>query len=594
MKTISPVLLLGSALLLAALAGCQSAPKPTPEEDDPSAILDAPIPDSQRPKPVASSNEVMLLLPETPEKPSIELDAKDSDWKGKKFRSFHSKTSLQDGAQYWNGRKDASMKVAIDADEGFLYVFIDVVDDTVLETAMGKDPTDGVVLWLRDPGLDALGKALPHNVGLDEYVDAETGILFYPSGRVEAFGGRDELDFNDIMLHEVAQTKRGYTIEAALKLEAFEEISALPMPEVAFRVELLDGDDDDRRGHQTMLSTTPDRGTDAPRMATFVAGGLLPHAPVGAAPPRLNAIGRWKVEDGRWNFVSFEVIPKYWETLVDTEGFEAALREADTLKDVCGVARKDVHLVEAYQSRGGKFRSGLVLCGQRAVRGKCSASAESNVFVVTLEPEDDVWRVEKAINVFQEPSPQCTYDPVKNEPFYSHLSFYPLDVLSATVWVVGWTRTLKTKTEVEEAYGFTLLNTEYDVPHLGTTMTRHTKLTRTERVIANSSVYLTYVDDDDQVDICQVEKSTEQACTGLDRGCVTYEHGETILTHIQMWAPKKRRFERYELSKHPGCTSSFDFSDARGYLFLQLKDRIGLLPSPRTNDGSDNEKLDLF
>ncbi len=586
-----------SLLLLASVTwcGCKSAPQPTQEADsDPTAILDAPIPASQRRAPTASLTEAMMLLPETPQKPSIDIDAKDSDWKGKKFRRFNTKSSLQDGAQYWSGKKDAAMRVAVDADEGFLYVFIEVDDDRVLPTPAGQDPTDGVVLWLRDPGLDALGTALPSNVGLDEYVDAETAILFLPNGRVEAFGGRDELDFNSIMQHETVSSKSGYTIEAALKLEAFEEISSLPLAEIAFRVDLLDGDDADRPGHQTLLSSTPDRGADAPRMATFVAGGLLPHVPVGAPPPRSNAIGRWKVEDGKWNFVSFEVIPRIWATLEDTEAFETALKEADTMKDLCGVARKDVHLVEAYQSRGGKFRTGLVLCGERAVKGKCASSAESNVFVVTLEPNDDSWRVVKAINVFDKPSKQCTYDPVKDEPFYAHLSFYPLDVLSANVWVVGWTRTHTTREEVSEAYGLTMLNTEYDVPHLGTTLTRETKLTASERTISTSSVYLTYVDKDDSVDICQVEDFVDQACSGFDRGCVTYEHGRTILTHIQMWSAKKLRFERYELSKHPGCTSAFDFSDARGYLFLQLKNRIGLLPSPRSNDGSDTEKLDLF
>ena len=92
----------------------------------------------------------------------------------------------------------------------------------------------------------------------------------------------------------------------------------------------------------------------------------------------------------------------------------------------------------------------------------------------------------------------------------------------------------------------------------------------------------------------QVEQFVEQACEGMDRGCVTYEHGKTLLTNIQMWSAKKRKFERYELSKHPGCTAEFDFSDARGFLLLQLRNRIGLLPSPRSNDGADSDKLDIF
>lgn len=576
--------------------GCKSAPEPVPQAqaDDASDILDAPIPASQRPAPRPTMTEAMLVLPETPQKPAIETDGQLDDWKGKKWRQFRTKSSVESGTSFWKGQKDSSFRVAIDADEGFLYVAVDVTDDAVVETPMGADPTDGVVVWLRDPGLDALGNALPHNVGLDEYVDAETAILFLPNGRVEAYGGRDELDFGTIMFHEVARTGAGYTVEAALKLEAFEEISSIPLPEVAFRVEVLDGDEPSRPGYQTMLSTTPDRGDDAPRMAVFTAGGLLPHAPLGAPPPRLNAIGRWRFEEGRWGFASFEVVPRTWVTLDDIDGFQTTLREADALSDRCAAARKDVVLVEAYQSRGGGFRTGLVVCGHRTVEGKCPASAETSVLLVMLQEQDDTWRVQDVVDVLPEPARQCTSMPVKGEPMYADFALYPLDVLGPSVWVAGWTRTVTTPELVDERFEASFLNTKYELPRLGTTTTRHRKLTPEERTISTSSVYLTYVDEDDNVDICQVEQFVEQGCDGLDRGCVTYEHGKTLLTNIQMWSAKKRKFERYELSKHPGCTAAFDFSDARGYLLLQLRNRIGLLPSPRSNEGADSDKLDIF
>lgn len=537
----------------------------------------------------------MLLLPETPEKPSRDIDADADDWETGKFRRFETASAVESGKQFWSGRNDASFRVGVDADDGFLYFLIQVKDDEIVEAPMGEDPTDGVVLWLRDPGLDALGAALPSSVGLDEYIDAETGIVFYPNGRVETWGDADDLDFNKIMLHEVDQRKNGYVLEIALRLEAFEEVSAIPLPDIAFRVELLDGDEPDRPGYQTKLSTLPDREDDAPRFAVFNAGGLLPHATVGSPPPRVNAIGRWKLEEDQWNFASFEVVPKYWATLDDAPAFEKALLKSDTLSEVCGVARKDIHLVEAYQSRGGKFRTGLVLCGQRSNGQRCPENAKSNIFLVNLEPDGDGWRVEKAINVLEKPVSQCTYHDIPGEKFYSHLALFPLDVLGPTVWAVGWTRTIVDSSRDEEAFGVTLLNTKYEVPHLGTTLTHERRSYVDERIIGKSSVYLTYVDDDDNVDICQIEDYTEQGCTGIDRGCRTYEHGRTVLTHIQMWNQKRRKFERYELSKHRGCTARFDFSDADGFLILQLKDRIGLLPSPRTNEGSeDDDKLDLF
>lgn len=578
------------------LLGCKSGPSANPDgvDEDPTAILDAPIPKRQRPDPsAASAPEAMMLLPQTPTDPAIELDGSADDWKDVKSRRFHTRASVEDGLQYWSGAKDASMRVSVNADEGFLYFLIDVTDDTVLETPMGERPRDGVVLWLRDPGLDAIGRALPGNLKLDEYVDAETAILFLPNGRVEPWT-KDQLDFNTVMQHATTMTKSGYTIEVALKLEVFEEISSIPLPEIAFRVELLDGDDSDRPGVQTRLSTTPDRADDSPRFAIYTAGGLLPHAEVGAPPRRLNAIGRWKIEEGRWNFISFEVVPRLWATFDDQEAVDATLRASDSLRDVCNEAQKDMQLVEAYQTRGGKFRTALVMCGQRAVRGKCSASSESSLLLVTMRPDGEEWAVDNVIDVFDKPLPQCTLDAAGAEELYGHFSLFPLDVLDPSVWAIGWTRTLDERDLVEEVYGITMISTKFRVPHLGTTITRSRKMTPAERAIANSSVYLTYVNDDDNVDICQIEDVIEQACDGFDRGCVTYEHGRTILTHIQMWSVKKRRFERYELTKHKGCSAQFDFAGARGYLFLQVKGRIGLLPSPTSNAGSDTEKLDLF
>lgn len=587
-------------LTAAALAGCATGPKPQPEamegeEQTVDDILDAPIPEREKPERTASLSEAMLLLPETPQKPARTIDAKDDDWDRGKFRRFETKDAVESGLTYWSGRSDASFRVGVDADEGFLYFIVQVKDDEIVQADMGEDPTDGVVLWLRDPGLDALGDALPGNVGLGEYIDAETAILFHPNGRVEAWGAADELAFNEIMFHEVRRAPNGYVLEVALKLEAFEEVSSIPLPEIAFRVEVLDGDEQKRPGPQTVLSTLPDRGDDSPRLATYTVGGLLPHKQVGAPPPRVNAIGRWKVEDDAWNFVSFEVIPKYWATLEDMEGFEKVLLENDSLKDVCRTARKDIHLVEAYQSRGGGYRAGLVLCGERAQGSKCPRGAETNVFLVGLRDDDDEWLVDYAVNVFKKPVSQCTYAPLRGENYYAHFALFPLDVLSSTVWAVGWTRTLQDQGRQEETYGVTMLNTKYDSPHLGTTTTRNRVAQTDERTIGTSSVYLTYVDEDDNVDICQVEDYVEQGCSGLNRGCRTYDHGQTVLTHIQMWNTNHQKFERYELSKHKNCTARFDFSDADGFLILQLKNRIGLLPSPRTNDESEEtEKLELF
>jgi hypothetical protein len=99
------------------------------------------------------------------------------------------------------------------------------------------------------------------------------------------------------------------------------------------------------------------------------------------------------------------------------------------------------------------------------------------------------------------------------------------------------------------------------------------------------------VDDDGHWDLCSVEDALEQGCAGVDQGCKTYEHGKQILTTTQLYNPKTRRFERYELSKHPGCNADFDFSEREGFLLMQSPGRIGFLPSPSMEEG---ESLQLF
>ncbi len=589
------------------LASCSSSPKPKPVEEptqaDIDAMLDSPVDTSRRrtssgSSPAGEAVSTMLVLPDTPESPSKEIDGKDDDWKGVKTKQFASKGDVQDGAEFWRGKGDASMKVSVDSDAGFLYFFVEVRDDEVVVGDTDDDPTDGVVIWLRDPGLDAIGDALPSNVGLDEYVDAEMAVVIRPSGFVEPWTD-DRPDFNRVMMHEVSERKGGYTLEVAFKLEAFGEISSIPLEQIAFRVELLDGDDDSRPGWQTRMSTLPEDGSDSPRFSLVDTAGLLPHAAVSGAPPRTNAIGRWQFVGDSWSFASFEVVPKVWVSVDDDDAILEAVADDTTIGELCAAARNDVRVAEAYESSKGGFRSALLVCGTSSPGDRCPAGAKTSAYLVDLRREgsgdETRWFVDQVSDVFGEELSQCASRARPGEDFYSRFSLYPLDVLGSTVWVVGWMRTNVDRGYEAEAFGVTMLNTKYAQPRLGTTVTRSRVSESDERSIATSSVYLTYVDDDENVDICQVENLLEQACTGVDRGCRTYERGKSVLTHIQLWNKKKRRFERYELTKHRGCTPSFDFSDAEGYLVLQLRDRVGLLPSPRTNDTvDDDDKLELF
>ena len=601
-STRTPLTSLALVVLLA-FSACKSSPEIKKDEGEPADLLDEPADapsatggPSSKHAPTASLEPNTLLLPDTPEKPSREIDGKADDWDSGKFRVFHTKSAIEEGDAFWDGENDASFRVGVDADEGFVYFLVEVKDDHVLDTKPGHDPSDAIVIYLRDPGLDSLAAALPGSVHLDQYVDAQTAIIIYPNARVASYDGQ-KIPFNDIMYHEVDRRKNGYVLEAAFKLEALSEVSAIPMPEIAFRVEVLDGDEPDRPGYQTRLSTLPSTDGTGPRMAVYNVGGLLPHAKLGKQPPRANAIGRWKYQKGKWDFVSFEVVPKYWVTLDDPSGFADAMAKSDALDDVCGVARKDIEFVETYQSRGGGFRSGLVLCGQRSSHGRCSSKARTNLFWVSLRPEDGGgWSLEKSINVFGKPLHQCTNEPAGDDPVYQYFSLYPLDVMGPTIWAVGWTRTRRAQGADEEASGVTFLNTKYEDPHIGQVIVEEHRAYPERRTLRNSSVYLTFVNDDDNVDLCQFETILDQRCTGLNRGCRTPQRGKSVLTHIQMWSPKRRKFERYELSKHRNCsTANFDFSKREGFLLLQLKGRVGLLPSPKSNEKQDDDhELDLF
>lgn len=598
-----PALLLTFA---ASLLSCSTGPPPLTEAEQRAAILDAPITSRATPRAptsdaAAAQPAPTMQLPPAREEPAISLDGEEDDWKGKRFRTFAKASSVQEGERFWRGANDASMRVAVDADDGWFYAFIDVRDDRVIETPMGEAPTDGVVLWLRDPGLDALARALPRSLGLHHYLETETALVFLPSGRVEPYNDRS-VDLNKMLRHEVRTNSRGYVVELAVRLEAFEVVSTLPLTEVAFRVELLDGDEEDRPGYQTVLSTVPNRGDDSPRYAAIETVPMLPSRPIEGAPPRENAIGRWLFADDTWRFVSFEAIPKHWRNIGEQAAFQEALLGADGIAEKCVPARKDVWLVDAYESVRDGSRTALLVCGDRAARNTCPSNAKTNIMLLQLSPAGDAWKVDREIEVFDEAASQCTTAPVAGEEYFTHLSLFPVDVLSPSVWAVGWTREQREHGFVEEHHGFTLLHTSYDAPNLGSTSIASRSVTPDLRTITESAVHLTFVNDDDDVDICQIETRIEQSCTGFDRGCRTMDHGTTRLTQVQLWSRDKRRYEHYDLSKHPGCKADFEVGDGRGFLVVQLRERLGLVPHTREGtsakgnkrEGKDDDQLNLF
>lgn len=576
------------------LIGACATPAPVVTEDDSEArlrerdaILDAPV-KVERSK-VAAANVARMELPETPAGPAREINGDLSDWDKKAFRKFDKKSHVESGERFWSGAKDASLAIAVDSDSGYLYLAVDVTDDVVI-AGDAETVVDAIVVTIRDPNLDRFVRTVPESARLQDLIKAETSLIFFPDGRYRRNDSDDVLP-NNMGVISIQERKGGYVLELALQIEAFEQVGSIPLETIAFRVDVLDGDEEDRAGTQTVISMLPDRDNDDPRMALFETQGLLPHYAMGEGPPRKNAIGSWLVTEETWDFTAFERVPELWVTIDDAKAFEEAIRQSDSLNDVCRVARKDVRLLETYQSRGGGFRAGLLICGDRPVKGKCPANSKTEVFWMMMKQVQGQWRVEGAVGVFEKPLEQCAYQSTAEGTLHSGFSMFPMDMVDHNTWAVGWTKQREERGLSASSSGITIINTELANPVIGSAITDEKMSVSDSRSKTTAKVYVTYVDDDEFLDICQVEDVLEQHCTGVDSGCQTYERGRKVMTTIHMYNPRLRRFERYELSKHPGCNAEYDFAKREGFLLLQTPGRIGFLPSPSMDEG---DALKLF
>ncbi len=589
MRSISFIL---AALLLAACGG--SAPQKVDDSKDPADFLDAPVDNGGSGSDTrASADEAMMVLPPTPEAPGKSIDGKvdDEEWNSSAFRRFDKKSIVQTGTGFWKGASDASFRVGLESDAGYIYFAVQVKDDTVIPNGDETLFSDGVVIHLRDPALDSLVESLPKSMNIRDKIMSQTAIAFLPNGAFFRYGDSDAPIAGEMIYSAVDVRKNGYVLEVALQMEVLHQVSTLPLDEIAFRVEVFDGDEPDRPGAQTMLSILPDRGDDAPRMALYSAGGLLPHGKVASRPPRERSLGRWEHNSGEWTFLSFEEVPKLWMTVADRSAFNEALASTEVLDELCRSSIKDIELLEAYTSRGGGFRAGLLMCGARNPTGSCPKGSQSNLFWVGLKKNQDQWVLEKWTNVFGEPLQQCTNTTNKGGMLYEEFSLFPVDAIDDNVWAIGWTRKQNADWGTEAINGVNFVNIERDGPIASVTTQRRESQAH-QRIRANSSVYLMPVDNDKKLDICQLETVLEQDCQDVDRGCVTKDHGTYVHSIIQFYKPRTKRFERFELNKHPKCSAiTFKPKDVDGYLLLQNEGRVGLVRAGEEDSGSDDNEL---
>lgn len=586
------LVMLAWAVLVVAPLGCsgskeaqkkdQKKDQAEGSEEDDADFLDDPVDvkRADRRKP-AQSGEV--FIPTAPAEPALPIDGEASGWDLKKARSFGGKEHVEDGARFWSGDSDASLRVAVESDEGFLYFWLEVKDDTIIEERDDRgEVVDGVVLWLRDPKLERLAERLPPGVEASEDLVTDFALVFTPDGLVKRHDGFGD-EFEALAVQSVPfKSSGGWGVEVAIALEALPHLYSLPLTEVAFRVEQLDGDEPKRPGVQTLVSMLPRASKGAPRYAKLGTGGVLPHRDAQGGVATYEPLGYWTREAQAWSYTSLEVVPRYWRYLEaeDAEGFEEALRSSKTLRELCNTSRNDMRLFSPMQSRSGKHRVGLMLCAAREVRGRCKGDARSKLYWVHMTPAGDGWELEEHADVYDGELKQCEREALEGEPLYENFSMMPLDFISTDIWAVGWTRSLSERGYREEIEGSWLFDARRGGSRSAALVSRKVIADGDTRTLSTTRSYFVAVDDVSGYDLCEVEDLEEQDCRGFDSRCETRRHGKTRLTHIKLWVPDAGVFEPYMLSKHPGCkATNFRFAEREGYMLLHTGGRVGLLPS---------------
>src|SRR5690554_6046562 len=574
-------------------AGCSSQKPHTldpfglADQADPNDLLDEPV----NARPVGGSgprsatvDQPVLILPLPKAETAKTIDGDFSDWNTRKARSFGGAKQIVSGQEFWSGDKDASFSVGVDSDEGYVYFSIAVRDDVVIDAESQDIMSDGVIIWLQDPKLQSVIDSLPEGMAREYGMGSESAILFTPDGQFWRF------DRPDGPLHRAgitAATRKvdgGYHVEVALTLGVLGQVAALPTEALAFRVELLDGDEAGRRGEQTRLSMLPD--TTGPRFARYEVGGWLPFQQAKGQPPRPGTLGRWVLNGSTWAYDSFEVVPSHWLVLQDTSEFKEVLAKSDVFDEICPLATRERELVEAYQSTRGTLRAGLLLCGPRAPNNRCSDDAETRLYWVNLQRVAEGWTLNKHAEVTPEPLQQCAKAPRSGGEFHSEFSLLPLEMLGPTVWGIGWNKTFVGRNERLVERGIWFANPDLPKPYLGAAISEKKNARGRERTLTKSHVYLALVDETPGLDICEVERVQEQQCSSLNSRCTTGKHGESVHVHVKLWSAHQQRFENYIQTKHRGCSATtFDFNTRRGFMLLNEPGRLGALASP-ANPGS--------
>lgn len=587
-----PSFTLGLLISFALLSACSSPAQQRnkdgslAEDDDPTALLDDPVnlPKSRKAT-VKAQDDASYMLPQAGQKPGMPIDGKFEGWDAKSLKTFTDKSLVELGPQFWSGPDDLSMRVGLKSDDSFVYLWLEVKDDVVIEQDDERgNPVDAVVVWLRDPKLESMFSSLPDGVSVDRDIVTEIALAFSPSGRVRLLESQGQELPDGVVWSESFKTPTGYGVEVALRAEVFPFVASMPLAQMAFRVEALDGDEPKRLGVQSRMSMLPRKGAEAPRFALTDLGGMLPSWPVDGVPGRADGLGLWrrKADKKSWAYTSYEVLPKHWVYMDELSGLEQQLKKQDIFQKVCNKARFDASMLEAYRSISDKHRAGLFLCSARKLNGRCPDQAQSRLFWVHMARKDDLWELKQSVEVFSEPMSQCADAPVDGELFRRSFATFPLDFAGSMIWAIGWKEEQRASGYYAQADKVAILNLARKEQQLvGEVSPQQITAEEDTRSLSEVKIYFVELDDEPGFDICEIERVQEQTCRSLNAQCQTRANGTSTLTHVKTWSPAKGAFEPYLLSKHPLCTHDFSLDKQAGYMLMHLGNRIGLLPSAK-------------
>jgi hypothetical protein len=554
------------------LVGCASGPKPKKEP-------------KQKKQPETKKKEKPESLLELVDRqPAKSIDGRLTDWKDGDFRSFKDAKFIVRGEKFRDNPEDLAFEVAVESDSGYLYLAVKVQDETVVDAGSERPITDGVVITLRDPVLESLADRVQPDYRRMLDIFPETSIIFTPDGQFYAYGNTGSIN-RAALRAEPRKTKNGYILEAAFAVETLQQVYQLPLEEIAFRIDIFDGDSPDKKGTQTRMSifkkqTLADTRHER-RFMLYDPNILFPHDYVDGTKKQLKKVGRWRNKDGKWQFQSLEASKPNWKRIKNTSQTLGDIEWHKSLEEICPQATSHGQPVAWQRSTSNKNRAqGLFVCVRNTQKQKiCQLQNPAYLIWVQAEKNKKGWAVKTANPLSEKPVRNlCLKDsiPDKRHLYLHSLKTVPLQHLGTPVWAV-YARRKAPDGSIERIVRFVEPNRS--PAQVGKELIYGEYHENGTQDIVDSKLFLTGVDKKPTRDICIVERRSERRCT--DGSCQTLSDTTQLTTRIRVWNPEKRTFEKLMLSKHENCTTNFKFSERQGYQLLPWQKDLAIISSPQ-------------